>query len=220
METRKHYIKKCEVLQAPHYLKDIVGVKRGVKKNTKNKETVIYLTKKFTDGMLRFNTFVYPITWYFEFQKKIVEFFEQRQDFNFIYKDSVGQDWAEKSIHLFIKEKNLNNVFVAKKPFVEYINVADRVIMDYPSTAFFEASAASLPVMAFYWDVFKEWGPSVEYFDKSLNRFRTAEEAIDKINTFLDDSPENYIKALPYSDGDMMKQLFEIKKLKDMELTK
>lgn len=207
------YIDKCEVLQSPHYLKDMIGA--AYRKEQPlwpvKKETVMYITKKLTSGMLRFNTFIYPITWYFEFQKKLIELFGQRQDFHFLFKHSLAQKWAEESIIPYIHDRAFENIEIVDKPSYHYLDRADRVILDYPSTGFFEAAAAGIPVMAFYWDHFFEWKPSVDYFGRCLQPFSTPEEALQKITMFLDDDPKKYITDLPYSEIDIPETLRTLK---------
>jgi len=65
--------------------------------------------------------------------------------------------------------------------------------------------------MAFYGDVFAEWTPSVEYFGKSLQRFHTPEEAIIRIDSFLEDQSDRYIKYPPYSDKCAFEELFKLR---------
>ncbi len=161
--------------------------------------------------MLRFNTFIYPIAWYFEFQKKLVELFDQRQDFHFLFKHSLAQKWAEESIIPYIHDRAFGNIEIVDKPSYHYLDRADRVILDYPSTGFFEAAAAGIPVMAFYWDHFVEWKPSVDYFGRCLQPFSTPNEALQKIAMFLDDDPKKYITDLPYSEIDIPETLLTLK---------
>jgi len=136
------HIPECNVSQAPHYLRDIMGRKRSTVKAKRKRERVVYITKKLSKGMLRYNTFTYPITWYYDFQKKIVDYFGNKKNFDFVFKHAVGQEWAENTIHHYIREKGYGNIIIEDRPFVEYLDRADRIIMDYPSTGFFEASAA------------------------------------------------------------------------------
>lgn len=210
--SKYDHIHGCEVLQSPHYLKDIIGSRKKKTQDLRVKrEKVVYITKKLTGGMLRYNTFVYPITWYFNFQKRIVDLFGKRTDFDFVFKHSPAQKWAERSIHKYLEEGSYPNIVIEDRPFLDYLDEADRIIMDYPSTGFFEAAAAGVPVMSFYWDKFREWGPSVDYFGKCLARFSSEEEAIKSINSFLDDDPREYIKELPYTDNGIAGQLYRIK---------
>lgn len=207
-------IEECRVKQSPHYLKDIISRQKKRKIEKKKREKVVYVTKKLAHGRMRFKSdgiMIFPPAYYYEYLKKLVDFFGKRRDFDFIYKHTPAQKWAEDSIIKYIKEKNYPNVFVEDKHFTHYLKTADRVILDYPSTGFFEAAQFGVPVMSLYSRLSEVWGPFKEHFGKSLKEFSTLDEAIARINEFLDDDPAEYVKEVPFSSGDISRLLKEIK---------
>ena len=84
--SRNRYNSGCEIVQSPYYLRSVK--KRYSKKNKGGK--VIYVQKKFTGLRRCLNHINYPLDWYFEFQKELIDFFAKEISFEFVYK-SVDQ---------------------------------------------------------------------------------------------------------------------------------
>jgi len=195
---------QCRVYESPHYLKRIRHQIRSLRKKTKRtgRPVVIYVPAKLAMGLIHFNTMIYPMTWYFEHQKKLLQYFASRSDFHFIYKHTAGQSWVEKSIHPWLKVKQYPNVEIRKGPFTDFLPIGDRIIFDYPSTGLFETSAAGLPVLALYHAAMKIYKPMFAVFGKSLQQFENSEEAIIRIDQFLSQDPSGFCVNLRLSEED------------------
>ena len=212
--SKSNYINGCVIRQYPHYFKNIISRKPRIKKRRK-REKVFYVTKKLAQGRMRFKSdggIIFPLAYYYEFQKHVIEIFGKRNEFDFIYKNAPAQKWADASIIPHIKERNFKNISIETKHFVECLRFADRVILDYPSTGFFEAARAGIPVMSLYSELSEIWSPYKKYFGKSLQEFSTIGDAINKIDMFLNDEPGDYICDLPLSNEEILEDLLEIKR--------
>ncbi len=209
------FLHPCEVSHSDHYLKKI---ERRYKKRMNSSRSygkkggfVFYVPAKLAHGMFKFNAVIYPTTWYFEHQKKLLKFFGERKDFKFVYKHSQHQKWAEQAVLPWLEEQNLENIAVKDKLFSNYLGEADRAIFDYPSTGFFEAAAAGIPVLALYHESMKVWPPMLDALGKSLQKFSNSKQAIEKIDEFLNSDPEDYVVNLTLSDNDAIKVLIDMK---------
>jgi hypothetical protein len=189
------------VLQSPHYLRYLQQHHRSQK--VKKKEKIVYVQKKIFDRVRMFNNMNFPLTWYFEFQKKLLDYFEQETNFDFIYKLAQGQAWAENALATYITDKKSDNLFVFKKHFLESLRFADRVIVDHPSGAFYEAVVSKKPVLCLYADYIDILPEAEVAFGKVLRRFSSMDEAIYHIKEFLYGNPQHYIACVPFSNDDV-----------------
>jgi hypothetical protein len=197
------YSTDCKVIKSFHYLKTI-NKKYFKKIKRKKREKVVYVEKKFLDDIRCFNNMIYPLGWYFEFQKKVIDFFSQQPKFDFVYKHSSNQLWAKGSILQYIKEKKYRNIKIFEKHFLDALKFADRVIVDYPSGAFFESIVSKRPTLCICADYFKIIDKAKNVFGKSLQQFSSIEEAISIIEKFLYADPEEYIVNLDIQDYDFL----------------
>lgn len=191
----------CKVDQYPYYFSDII--KRNDRKKTQGrKEKIVYVSTKLARNRVRFrsdNLICYPSPYYYEFLKKIIDFFGSKDDFDFVYKHVSSQKWAEASIIPYIEDKSFQNVSVGTMDFIKCLDEADRIIVDYPSTSLFEAADAGVPVLALCPDIIEIWEPCLDNFKKSFHFFSEADEAVDIISDFLDSDPKDYICKVPYN---------------------
>ena len=191
----------CDFYQSAHYLKHIKK-KGSIRRKNKEKENILYVEKKFQDHVRCLSGPSYSIAWYYEYQKKLIEYFARRMDFNFIYKhaDSPGQKWARESTLLDLKEKNQGNMSVVGCHFLDALRMADRVIVDYPYGSLYESAVFGKPVLCLCssYTVLQE--DVKETFGKTLQQFSSFEEAVSMVEEFLNADPEKYKADVPFSD--------------------
>ncbi|MFA5336862.1 MAG: hypothetical protein WC330_00850 [Candidatus Omnitrophota bacterium] len=190
----------CEVKQSAHYLKNI-DTENNLKNSPVRREKILYVEKKFFDRVRCFNNMIYPLGWYFEFQKCLIDFFGSETNFDFIYKhaDAPGQAWAKNSILRYIEDKGYGNVTVSNERFINSLNLGDRIIVDFPSGAFFESAVANKPVLCICADYIKLIDEAKEIFGISLQSFSSTKEAVALIKKFIYANPKNFIVELPFS---------------------
>ena len=85
-------------------------------------------------------------------------------------------------------------------------------LLDYPSTAFYEAAVAKLPVMSLYNTNFMKIREGAKkIFGKSLQPFSTISEGIEKVGQFLRSNPDDFVVSLPLANSSVLKILKELK---------
>ena len=202
-------IKPAKILQSSHYLKRIQSNSADkIGHQRRSYKKILYIPTKQTLYVRHFNAVFYPPVWYFEYQKKLMTYFESKKEYDFIYKHVLlAKMAADKSIIPYIQNGNFGNISIVTQPTVECFDSVDAVILDRPTTAFFEAVASGLPVLALYPDFVEDvlCAEAKEFFGKSLQRFDTPEKSFAHIEEFLRGNPLNYIHDLPMHDDPIIK---------------
>lgn len=204
----KRYKAKCEVRQSPHYIREVA--KRYAAVKASGRKRALYVEKKFSGRIRCFNNMNYPLAWYFEYQRKIIDYMASEKNFIFIYKHSPSQDWAADSILRYIEDIKAENIKVSQKHFLKELNTSDMVIVDYPSGALCEAAAAGKSVLCLYADYFRIISKAREAFGGVLRKFSSAEEAIGIIKEFINGDPEDYVVKEQFYSGDFFEVFKDI----------
>ncbi len=213
---KNRYKSECKIIQSPYYLRSIRKKYFGLKKR-KKREQIVYVERKFSDIVRSFNNMVYPLTWYFEFQKKIINYFGQETKYDFIYKHAQGTEWAEYSILKHIRDSEFENINISRGNFLETIKYADRVIVDYPSGAFFEAAISGKPILCICADYFKILKQAKVVFGKSLQQFSSIDDATSIIKEFLCNDPQKYTVNIPLSKNDFLDAFEELHSMSEYD---
>lgn len=200
-EMKEYFRYQCETNNIPtelyssssHRLLNVkrISYLRGKQKGG-IKKRIIYLPIILMGDSKRLDGATYPDTWYYKFQKSLIEHFSTKREYTFVWKGLPASDTIYNPIPNFIRDSNFSNIEIATNPFVEHLLSADRVICDYPSTGFYESIAAGVPTMCLYHKVFKVRKSAVEYFGNLLKLYSDVTEAIKHIDEFLDGDPELY----------------------------
>ena len=199
LRTEKELLGNCKVLQAPYQIK---AIKERMGKNKRDNDLIMYVPTKLFFGFRNYNMYLYPFTWYFEFQKAIIDLLSQKHGLRFIFKSALGQDWCEDSILLYIKDKKSSNISIYNGPLINSLKRAGRVILDFPSTGFYEAAAAGTSVISLHHELFKMRDSAKNIFGKSLASFKDIDDAVRIIDNFLNSDSRQYIVDLPVSNND------------------
>ena len=153
-----------------------------------------------------------PDTWYFGWHKELINYFSLREDFNFIWKGIPISNETYDPIPNLINDQGHKNIKYATEPFIKWIKRADLVLLDYPSTALYEAAVSGLPVMSLFFTPFNVVRESaLKLFGKSLEPFNNFDEGIAKIDDFLNSNPDEFIVSIPYSDTSLFETLDKMK---------
>lgn len=200
------WARPCHILESSHFLSQVktrsAPVAYGAKK-AHRVPTVLYIPTKLLVHQRHFNCMIYPITWYFEYQKKLMDFFGRMGGYRFIYKHADARvAYASQSIIPHLLDKNYRNISVKAGAVMDHLGKVDAVIMDRPTTAFYEAAASKIPVLALYPDFIETIidPEALKVFGASLQSFLTAEEAFSKIEMFLKDLGQDYRPTLATHD--------------------
>lgn len=201
-----------QLFQSPHHLKEIEAAakKRHPLKERRIKK-VLYVPAKLRVHAKQFNKSSYPATWYYEYQKALFDSFASKfVSYHFVYKRALmNRDYADESIVAHLLDKKFKNVTIDSRSLKECLKSADAVILDRPTTAFFEALASGQPLLALYPDFVEPLilSEAKERFGRCLQSFSGASDALDKIETFLKEGHLKPPLAISLRDEDLNKVL-------------
>jgi len=166
-----------------------------IKRRKKHGRTkVLYIPNFFLVNKLRIDGAEYTANWYYKFQRDLIKFFSELEDYNFIWKGTVNlNDILDPSpIQSFIEESKFNNVFARVDSFLENLKECDLFFTDSPSTTFYEAIVNGIPVLGAYREGLKPREEALNLFGKSLVRFKELDDLKPHIIKFLISDPELY----------------------------
>jgi len=210
-DEREEYVKhriqlrnfNTKVCQYPNRFEILPKVNSLKNKGTNQllKKTVVYVPTMYTWDNTFWSEDRMPVTWYFNWHKYLIKFFSSRDEFNFVWKGLPTIASTYDPIPDMINDQKYKNIKYATNPFVEWIKKADMVLLDFPSTALYEAAVSGLPVMSLFFAtniVIRE--SALSLFGKCLQPVSNFDEGILKIGNFLDSNPEEFIVSIPHSE--------------------
>ncbi|MBA7574962.1 hypothetical protein ES708_16778 [subsurface metagenome] len=167
--------------------------------NKISQKTVVFVPAIYTWDTKRWSGII-PDAWYFKWHKKLINYFSSRKDFNFIWKGIPGSNHIYDPIPNLIDDRGYKNIRYATEPFVKWIGRADLVLLDFPSTALYEAAVSGVPVMSLSFHPLNFIRESaLKLFGNSLEPINSFDEGIAKIDNFLNSNPDEFIVSIPYS---------------------
>jgi hypothetical protein len=172
----------------PYRLRKVIEIayareKRKTRVIPKNR--AIYIPLFMIGDYIRMEGGSHTDTWYYQFQKSLIEYFSTREDYTFVWKGLPQGDKIYNPIPDFIRDNHFNNIEIATNAFIDHLLTADRVICDCPSTGFYEAVIAGVPVMSLYHASLIMRQAAVEHFKDLLRLFNETSDAIKHIDDFL-----------------------------------
>ena len=196
----------AKLYSSPHRLLESKRISFLRKKRRGNirKNRIIYLPTRTSWDFRRIDGNHYPDTWYYQFQKSLIEYFSTRREYTFVWKGLPPSDAVYNPIPNFVADNNFSNIEIATNPFVEHLLTADKVICDYPSTGFYEAVVAGIPTMSLYHRTLLVRKSAVDYFGNLLKLFSDIPEAIKHVDEFLNSEPELYKTTIETEDESVL----------------
>jgi len=173
-----------------------------------NRKTFVYVPIMYEWDNIFWSESRVPTTWYFSWHKVLINYFSSRKDFNFIWKGIPASNAIYDPIPNMIDDHKYRNIKYATEPFVKWIKKADLVLLDYPSTALYEAAVSGLPVMSLFFAPFNVVRESaLKLFGRSLQPFSSFDEGITKIDNFLNSNLNEFIPIIPHSKTSILETL-------------
>ena len=155
--------------------------------------------------------FQLPDIWYFRWQKELLGFFGSRTDFDFIWKAFPTNETYDPIPEIINDERYDNIRYVATVPYLKIIQETDMTLLDVPSTALYEASAAGVPVLSLYFAPFTIIRKSARIvFGRSLQPFFSYMDGVAKVEIFLNSNPAEYTVALPLPESSVVEILTKL----------
>jgi len=219
LETKAYFSYLCQtnnfptaLYSSPHRLLDArrIGYLRESNKNNIKRNRIIYLPTFTMWDTRRMDGDSYPDTWYYEFQKSLIQYFATKKEYIFVWKGLPLSEAIYNPISNFIMDNHFSNIQVATTPFSQHLLVADRVICDYPSTGFYESVVAGVPTISLYHRASMVRKSAIDCFGNLLKLFSDIPEAIKHIEEFLNSDPELYKISLDVEDKVVLNILEEI----------
>lgn len=210
---------KTKVYQNPNRYKMIskITTRRKKQSNQIARKTLVFVPIMYPWDSGTWVESRLPDTWYFSWHKELIKYFGSREDFNFIWKGIPASNVTYDPIPNMIKDRKYKNIKYATLPFVKWIKRADLVLLDYPSTALYEAAVSGLPVMSLFFAPFNVIRESaLKLFGRSLQPFNNFAEGIAKIDDFLNSNLNEFIVSIPHSE----KSILDIVKMDILESLK
>ena len=212
------------IYQSPHYL--LRFRQKAAPKPAARVRKLLYLPTKLRVHAKRFNLSSYPATWYFEYQKRLLDYFGTHlAGYDITYKQAVvKRRYADEAIIAYLHRKKYKNIRIDSRKTFDIIAAADAILMDRPTTAFFEAVVSKKPLLALYPDFTSDLidERTRALFGKSLQSFSGHEEALKKIRDFLSGNPREYVHDMGLEGADFSAVLERLKpevhSLKSMRL--
>lgn len=180
-------------------INELRTTKKFKEKIVLNKNKIIYVPTFLTWDALRVDevchSYLTP-TRYYKFQRSLLEYFSKKEDYAFIWKALFESEPIYNPIPDLIQDNKINNVRTATDPFQNYLPTANKVIFDYPSTGMYESVVAGVPTMCLCSDTLKVRESGLDEFKNIIKIYSNIEEAINYIEQFLSDDPEQYKASL------------------------
>lgn len=132
--------------------------------------------------------------WYHRWHLRLLDAMAARPELTFVWKGLPAADQTEDTIPKLLAERGLANVVYESRPFLTVVNGVERVFLDFPSTALYEAARLGLPVLAVSFRRFVAIRRSAQpMFARSFRVCDTEDEAIRHFQRFLDDDPKEWV---------------------------
>lgn len=185
----------AKLLQSGHYL---TSFSRRAPRSPFAK--VIYLEGRFPSHVRAIDNESYSLTWYYELQKKIINYMGQKKNLQFIFKHAP-MPYQKISILDYIRDQKYENIEVLSCSFRQAAEQAGRVFMDYFSSAFYESLFMKIPTLCLNYGIFPWLANMKKHFGDCLQDFNDFDEAISRLDYFLSDSNgDRYIKDIPIQE--------------------
>ena len=215
------YVNNTKIFQMPYLLTNTrakrtsKNIDRERKKELSHKKRILYVPASKSNIHSRcYNNMTYPVLWYYELQKRLIDFFASKQEFEFIYKhaNNTTRQWASKSIIPYINSKHSNNIILETRLIYEYIGEIDGVIVDRPTTPLFQGAMLEKPLLCLIPEFISSHIDKNAFplFGDNISVFQTDEDAVNSLNRFLEDITTGNCAApvrIPFRNDDVFEVL-------------
>ncbi len=131
---------------------------------------------------------------YLTWHRALAEFFSMRKDIFFIWKGLVQAEQNFELMAEIIREKGYDNIRFDSGRLTQWFPFAERVLLDIPSTAFFESIYSHKPVMALYRPKYQILRNNANgSFGSSLRAYNSIDDGLKLVEEFLEGRREKYI---------------------------
>lgn len=211
----------AQVFQAPYYLRilaekaknrsfDPLRMTHTGSGAARKKPVLLYVPRKRALYRVKFNSYVYPLTWFYQLQKKMLGYLATRTDYEIYYKHSETSAWADETLFKEFSAEKYPHIKITTGRLKDFFPKVDRVLIDHSSTAMYEAAASGVPFLALYHINNALMPPNKEFFGPSLASFSEIEDVLDAAKKFLDAPPDAYRHRFDFAGYDPVDKLLEL----------
>lgn len=139
---------------------------------------------------------------YVKWHRALAGFFSKRKESFFIWKGLIQPEQNFDLMAEIIGEKGYDNIRFDSDRLTRWFPFVEKVLLDIPSTAFFESIYSHMPVMALYRPAYQILRENAHgSFGSSLRAYNSIDEGLGLVEEFLDGQREKYI--VPFSEPDV-----------------
>lgn len=145
----------------------------------------------------------HPLQWdYFKLHKALIEYFISKKECRFVWKSywptsELGRDPIAKKLN----DRCASNIVYSSTDLNRWLLYADRLLFDCPSTAFYKGLFAGKPSLALFSNGDQEIRKgAITALGNTIKSYSYVDEAIDIIDKFIDDDPNEYLASIPQTD--------------------
>ncbi len=156
--------------------------------------TVCYVPTPYVGDSYVLGGSYFDDAWYYRWQSRLLECMTRKTQVRFIWKALPRSNQAPDPLESVIREHAHANVVYESRPLLHVLAGVDRVIVDFPSTALYEAVHFRKPVLALSFRRFAQLrssaaaacGPVLRECDDEI-------EALDAIEAFLESAAHDWV---------------------------
>ncbi|KHE90624.1 MAG: hypothetical protein SCABRO_03632 [Candidatus Scalindua brodae] len=173
-----------------------VKCRRKPLRSNKLRRQALYVDTHFISNLFYFGWNCYPNIWYSRLQRRLVDVFKGFQNIKLYIKPYPSQ-LIENPLIKYINDNDINNVIFLPHnvDMVEFIDMTDLFIIDFPTTSLLKMVCSRKPIIAYY---------NPDYFKLSLEARKLLEKRAELCNTedgyFT--TIEKYCKDLDWSESE------------------
>lgn len=135
--------------------------------------------------------------WYLRWQLRLLAEMSNRTGTQFLWKALPGSDQAEDPIPSILRREGTVNVRYETRPFLEVLPDVSRVVLDFPSTALYEAVWAGVPTVCVSFPRFAVLrARALALFGGIVHPCEDEDAALASVRRFLDTSEQDAITAV------------------------
>lgn len=169
---------------------------------------IVYVPNVYTGDQYIVGTSFIQDAWYYRWQLRLLELMANNSALEFVWKALPSGHEAKDPIGSVIQENGIRNVRYEGRPLRTVVKQAGRLLLDYPSTALYEAIHYRKPVMCVFFRGRGRLREDIAHlFGRSLRECEDEASALAAIDEFVSGDPRAYLVPraklgeLPLSKG-------------------
>ena len=157
---------------------------------------ICYVPATFTGDTVVVPAMYFEDAWYLRWQLRLLAAMQEQQDIQFVWKGLPTSNQSYDPIPEILKQSRVTNVTYETRPFLDVLPRIRRVVLDFPSTALYEAVHAGLPTVCVSFPRFAVLRPrACHLFDGVLHSCDDEDAALAVIRRFLESPAPDAVEA-------------------------